>query len=216
MVKDPKRRAAAHRTFRRNDGGVTIITAMAGKTKGNPRSSGYQRSERDLYTEPEWAVEALLDAEKIEGPIWDPACGTGTIPRVCRRRGLVACGTDIADKPRSLRHDFLMDAPMATTRDMPIQSIICNPPFKLAEEFIRHAVVDLKVDVAAFLLRLAFLEGQARRKMFERTPLARVLVFSKRVSMPPPGTKQVGGAVAFAWFVWRRGHVGPPTIGWLP
>ena len=192
--------------------------ATNGKTKGNPRGSGYQRAERDLYVEPEWAVEALIDSEDamiglepdaFPEPIWDPACGTGTIPRVFNRRGFLSYGTDLATG-----HDFLDRSFYPPEL---FGSLVCNPPFKSAEAFIERALdPGLGLEVAAFLLRLAFLEGQERRKMFERTPLARVLVFSKRVSMPPPGTKQVGGAVAFAWFVWRRGHVGPPTIGWLP
>lgn len=186
---------------------LTALATMHGKTKkGNPRSSGYERSVRDLYVEPEWVVKALLNAERIPDPIWDPACGTGTIPRICQRRGLVAFGTDLATN-----HDFLKPRVVGKVR-----AIVCNPPFSLAEQFVRRAVIDLKINTAAFLLRLAFLEGQERRILFETTPLARVLVFSKRVSMPPPGKKVGGGAVAFAWFVWRLGHQGPPTIGWLP
>lgn len=176
--------------------------------KGNPRSSGYARAERDLYAEPEWAVEALIAVEDMARQVWDPASGRGTIPNVCNRNGIKAYGTDLSG---SCDFFHFTACPMPYTR-----SIICNPPFKLAEEFIHHAVVDLNVEAAAFLLRLAFLEGQARRKLFETTPLARVWVFSKRVSMPPPGKKIGGGAVAFAWFVWRQGHQGPPMIGWLP
>jgi hypothetical protein len=194
---------------------MSIPATTAAKTKkGNPRGSGYQRAERDLYVEPEWAVEALIRAEpNLPEPIWDPACGTGTIPRVFRRHGFVAYGTDIADG-----HDFLVFD--EDTIGQPFGSIVCNPPYKHAQAFVERAL-SLDVDVSAFLLRLAFLEGQKRRKLFEGTSLSRVLVFSRRVSCPPPdhlinGRKHGGGAIAYAWFVWRRGHSGPPTIGWLP
>ena len=49
-------------------------------------------------------------------------------------------------------------------------------------------------------------------------PLARVHVFSYRISMPPGGVPDIeakGGSVAFAWFVWEHGHRGPATINWL-
>ena len=55
--------------------------------------------------------------------------------------------------------------------------------------------------------------------MFESTPLARVWVFSRRLSLNRGGTGPAypgaGGMIAFAWYVWERGHSGPPTLGWL-
>ena len=100
---------------------MSALATMHGKTKGNPRGSGYARAERDLYVEPEWAVEALIDAEpNLPEPIWDPACGTGTIPTVFRRRGFAAYGTDIA-----AGHDFL-DRPLLTPQQF--GSIVTNPP----------------------------------------------------------------------------------------
>jgi hypothetical protein len=67
------------------------------------------------------------------------------------------------------------------------------------------------------LARLALLEGIKRRQLLQTTPLARVWVSSRRVSMPPGGTdiNAKDGAIAYAWFVWVHGHVGPPTIGWV-
>lgn len=197
---------------------MSALATMRGKTaKGNPRGSGYARSDRDLYVEPEWAVEALFDAETIPGPIWDPACGTGTVLRVARRRGVEAYGTDIAEG-----HDFLWTPHVHTAvGGTKMASIVCNPPFGLAEKFIRCAL-GMQTEVNAFLLRLAFLEGAGRReRLFGPTPPASVWVFSRRVSMPPPdhlidGRKAGGGSVAFAWFVWRKRHNGPPMIGWLP
>ena len=82
--------------------------------------------------------------------------------------------------------------------------------------FLLHAL-KLTTGKVALLARLALLEGQKRRALFQSTPLARVWVSSRRVSMPPGGTDipAKGGAIAYAWFVWERGYSGAPSLGWL-
>src|SRR3546814_8009169 len=72
---------------------------------------------------------------------------------------------------------------------------------------------DLKV---AMFLKLVFLEGQRRRKLFETGPLARVWIISERLAMPRDGISYTQrGMIAFAWFVWEHGHQGSPTLGWV-
>jgi hypothetical protein len=178
--------------------------------KGNARGSGYQRQPFDFYHEPHWAVEALLDVEPFEGLVLDPACGSGTIPLVCRRRGITATGSDIVNRGFGDQVDFF-------ERREPAANIISNPPFALVERFVEHTLT-LATRKVAILGRLALLEGQRRRVLLERTPLARVWVFSRRVSMPPGGRDipARGGSVAFAWFVWHQDHRGEPKLGWVP
>jgi hypothetical protein len=96
-------------------------------------------------------------------------------------------------------------------------SVITNPPFVFAQRFVEHAL-NLGARKIAIIQRLAFLEGQERGKMFRATPPARVWVFSSRQSMPPGGmdVPATGGAIAYCWIVWERGHFGPPALGWLP
>jgi hypothetical protein len=67
------------------------------------------------------------------------------------------------------------------------------------------------------LLRLACLEGGERRKIYDSSPLARVWVFSNRLSIKRGGYEGVesGGMIAFAWFVWEKNYQGKPTLGWL-
>lgn len=187
-----------------------------------PVGTAFRRDQRprvvnDFYCEPAWAVQALLNAEPFEGEVYDPACGSGNILKVCRAAGLDAWGTDLVERGpdrSSPLVDFTDDVPEAARGS--VDNIICNPPFALAERFIENALLRSRRRVA-MLVRLAFLEGQKRRLMFERTPLSRVLVFSRRVSMPPGGAdiKATGGSIAFCWLVWRHGHEGAPTLGWL-
>lgn len=178
--------------------------------KGNSRSSGYERHEHDWYREPSWSVDALLSAEKFTGTILDPACGGGTIPEACRAHGYAATGSDIADRGYGQTIDFFQ-------RPGVVDNIICNPPYNVIQPWI-ELCLGMATGKVAILARLALLEGKARGAWFPTTPLARVWVHSRRVSMPPGDSSAPasGGSVAFAWFIWEHGYSGAPTVGWLP
>ena len=170
------------------------------------------REKDDFYPTPPFATNALLNAETFVGDVWEPACGDGAISKVLIDRGFSVKSSDLIDRGYGTPGvDFLLD--FKTTAE----NIITNPPFKHAEEFARHAI-NIAERKIAFLCRLAWLEGKARKVMFQETPLSRVLVFSKRVPMLRGGEamhKGGGGMIAFAWYVWDHEHNGPPTIGWI-
>lgn len=178
-----------------------------------------ERSANDFYREPAWAVHALLDAERFIEWVYDPACGTGNIPEVCKARGLKTFGSDIVDRGYGAKLDFLTGPnPLDDARPT---NIICNPPFEHAEHFIQRSL-GLATHKVAMLLRWSFCEGgtgrtekaKLRRWALEEAPLARVYVFASRVSMPPGDFQgdAKGGAVAFGWFVWGHDHRGPATF----
>jgi hypothetical protein len=182
--------------------------------------TAHPRATHDWYVEPAWAVEALFRAEPFRPArtIYDPAAGIGTILDVAQRHNYEAIGSDLVKRRRddaiTTPWNYLVRGDYVPRPDI----IVCNPPFRLAEAFIRQAMKPGSVQwKAAFLLRLSFLEGQARLKLWTDCSLARVHVFAQRVSMPPgdSGVKPTGGAVAFAWYVFDRHHRGPPQIGWL-
>ena len=71
-------------------------------------------------------------------------------------------------------------------------------------------------------LKLQFLEGKARRKLFEKYPPKYVYVFSarQRCAMNGNFTKYANegdshGAVAYCWYIWEKGFKGEPIIRWL-
>jgi hypothetical protein len=99
--------------------------------------------------------------------------------------------------------------------------LITNPPFGLADEFVLHAhkVGYFKM---AFLLRLAWLEGEARRrKVFDRYPPRDVYVFSARQTLwrgDDPKPRSTGGMAAYAWFIFRNDGLGArlnPRLHWI-
>ena len=169
----------------------------------------------DFYPSPPCAVAALLAVEALPDLVWEPACGDGVIVREMRRKNKVIIASDLNDwgcAGAKTGVDFLMElkAPAGAT------CIVTNPPYSLAEEFIRHGLT--LVPKVVMLLRLAFLEGKRWEKGFG-APLARVHVFANRLPMMHrhgyDGAKVEGGMIAFAWFVWDREHQGAANIGWV-
>lgn len=172
---------------------------------------GYVRERDDFYPTPPEATESLLSVEQFDGPIWEPACGDGAISKVLEAAGHEVYSSDLVARGFGLSPvDFLMEwHPRAP-------NIVTNPPFKLAVPFVKKAV-ELSTGKVAMLLKIAFLEGIERAAMFKSTPLARVHVFSKRVTFRSASRGEVNGngMMAFAWFVWEHGYRGKPTLGWL-
>jgi hypothetical protein len=165
----------------------------------------------DLYETPDVAVEALLRVERLPPRIWEPACGPGRIVRVLERAGHTTYASDIEkyEEGQVVRDFFEFTAPPPAYYN----TIVTNPPYRWAEKFVRHALT-LCPNVI-MLLRLAFLESQRRTDILENAGLARVYVFRKRLPMMHragwEGRKSNSG-MAFAWFVWERGHEDPTTL----
>lgn len=166
----------------------------------------------DLYETPAVAVEALLRAEILPSRLWEPCAGRGRIVRVLRDAGHEVIASDLIDygDPTHFHgRDFLLE------RKIPngCEAIVTNPPYRLGEEFVKHAL-DLCPRVI-MLLRLAFYESERRSYILENRGLARVHAFRKRLPMMHrdgwEGRKSNSG-MAFAWFVWDRGHSGPTEL----
>jgi hypothetical protein len=174
------------------------------------RASGYDRAVRDWYVEPRWCVDALLDKEPLTGNSWDPSCGGGNIPKALCARGLHCWGSDIADTGFGTSGLDFFEANEVS------DNIISNPPYGVIEPYIRRAL-EKTCGKVCILARLALLEGIKRQQMFRETPLARVWVSSRRISMPPGGTdiEARNGSIAYSWFVWEHGYTGPAVVGWI-
>jgi hypothetical protein len=170
------------------------------------------RNDDDWYVEPKSCVHSLFDMVSFDGPIHDPCCGQGTIPQVAMARGYMASGSDLRNRGFGQTEvDFFEDYTLR-------RNIISNPPYKLGEKFVHHALnfVERKV---AIVMRLSFLAGQKRLEtLYQKRPPAEVLILSKRPSMPPGGTAipARGGTADYCWIIWSHNHVGPTIMRWAP
>jgi hypothetical protein len=93
------------------------------------------------------------------------------------------------------------------------QAIVTNPPFKLAEEFVAHALE--LCPLVMMLLRLAFMESERRTGILEGRGLARIHQFRKRLPMMHRAGwegRKANSGMAFAWFVWDRAYTGATSI----
>lgn len=169
------------------------------------------RPEADYYPTPERATLALLRHITIQDrTVWEPACGNGDISRILEKHGSYVISSDLHDYGFGRSGVNFLEVFQKES-----DTIITNPPFMLANQFLAQGL-NLGVKRIYFLLKLAFLEGNKRSKLLEASPLSRVMVFRKRLTMTRNGLPMKnGGMIPFAWFEWQEGYHGSPTIIWI-
>lgn len=81
------------------------------------------------------------------------------------------------------------------------QTIIGNPPYSLALEFLEKCfeITNESTEII-MLLRTAFLESKKRYNFWQRHPLNRLYVLSQRPSFTGKGTD----ATSYSWFIWNN------------
>lgn len=172
----------------------------------------WERDPHDWYCEPAWTSERLFEMETFSGPVWDPACGIGTIPKSATAAGLHTNASDLIDRGYGYQLDFL-------SSDDRFANIVSNPPFGIAEKFVSLALA-IATHKVAMLLPANWVQGDKRSRWLEITPLRRVLFITPRPSMPPgaaiaAGQRPGNGTTDYAWFIWDRSFHGKTEIGWL-
>lgn len=96
--------------------------------------------------------------------------------------------------------------------------ILTNPPYKYAQEFVEHALELVPDGKNVFMfLKLTFLEGQKRRKLFDTKQLKTVYVSSRRIKCGLNGDFNSinSSAICYCWFHFQKGYNGQPTIEWI-
>lgn len=183
------------------------------KTLGASNHADRARASMDYYaTEPK-AVELLLEQETFHHHIWECASGEGHIAKVLERHGYQVRQSDIVKRtPETEELDFLGMNVEEWDGD-----IITNPPYKYAQEFCERALQTVRGgQKVAMFLRLQFLEGKTRRALYDANPPKVVYVASGRLKCLLNGIdNNEGSAVAYAWFVWEKGHRGDTIIKWI-
>lgn len=96
--------------------------------------------------------------------------------------------------------------------------ILTNPPYKYAKEFCEHSLEILRPGSRAYMfLKLQFLEGKARRELFETKQLKTVYVSSSRILCAKNGDFDLvqSSAVAYAWYEFEKDYNKDPVIKWI-
>lgn len=184
-------------------------------TLGASNHSNKDRQAYDYYATEPRAMELLLAEEQFSKVIWECACGEGHLSKVLEKHGYEVISTDLIYRGFGNLEpfDFLKDTLKNFGGD-----IITNPPYKYALEFVKRALEVVKPGKKiAMFLKLQFLEGKARKKFFMESPPKTVYVSSSRLICATNGDfeKYHSSAVAYAWYVWKKGFKGAPIIKWI-
>lgn len=184
------------------------------KTLGASNHATHDRQAEDYYaTEPK-ATEWLCKLESFKGPILEPSCGEGHMAKVLMAHGYEVECRDLVDRGfGTSEQDFLAIDNTTWQGD-----IITNPPYKFALEFVRKALAIIPDGhKVAMFLKIQFLEGKARRKLFDSTPPKTVWVSSSRLKCAMNGDfKAVGSSAScYAWFIWEKGYQGDTVVKWF-
>lgn len=172
----------------------------------------------EAFETPGWAIDAVLGVELTTHHILDPCCGLGAIGHVCRGRELDVEEFDVEDWsarfPGLCRREFYGQLDFFDCRyDLANTTVIMNPPFSRAEEFVDHAM-NLGARKVICFQRQAWRESVSRRAWWDRNPPARVWVCGARATcwrfdlLTTGAAGKSGSTTSMAWYIWERGHKG--------
>lgn len=186
------------------------------KTLGASNHTDKERQSEDYYaTEPK-AVELLCQLETFNEWIWENACGEGHLSKELIKQGYQVYSSDLIDRGYGMSPIDFLQYDKTWHGD-----IITNPPYKFAQEFIEKALQIIpEGNKVAMFLKIQFLEGKGRKKLFLSQPPKTVYVSSSRLLCAKNAEfeKMIAGggsAVAYAWYVWQKGFNGTTELKWF-
>lgn len=188
------------------------------KTLGASNHTDKEREENDYYATESKAARLLMDVENFSPNIWECACGELDLSNAFAERGYKVRNSDIVDR---LHNGQIETLDFLSCNEPWNGDIITNPPYKFAQSFIEHALELISTgNKVAMFLKLQFLEGKARRILFNKNPPKHVYVASGRLLCAKNGDfegmiKGGGSAVAYAWYVWEKGYTGDTVVKWI-
>lgn len=185
-----------------------------------------ERRENDAYYTPDDVARkcvATIAHHLSRARIVEPSVGGGAFLRAVAHFGVMPHSTYAIDVDPNAAGLMLADrftvgdfASRGTTSACPDcrNWIIGNPPFSHALEHVERALEIAFADRTkpggvAFLLRLAFVESEARRAFWRKWPVTELHILSKRPSFTGGKTD----SCAYAFFVWHAGERQP--VGWI-
>lgn len=142
------------------------------------------------------------------GLILDPCAGGDATHPMSYPTALAEFGVDPAqiktrdirdDSPAEIKGDYL-----AADIGFQPKTIITNPPFVLAREFLEKALQDVAEDgFVIMLLRLNFFGSKIRLDLFQRHMPKYAFVHHKRISFTSDGKTD---SIEYAHFIWQKGN----------
>ena len=152
-----------------------------------------ERRDLDFYPTPWEATAALCGVVQFPKLIWEPACGDGAMAEVLTGNGYAVIASDIVDRGYGFPGKDFLGTPVG---DVLCGAIVTNPPFNLAEAFIRRALKS--TPKVAMLLKATFANAAKRLPLFTEHPPSHILPLTWRLDFTGGGSPTMD----CAWFVW--------------
>lgn len=161
------------------------------------------------------AVKMLIELESFSKNILEPACGEWHISKTLESLWFSVLSSDKIDRWYGDVLDYLDSEIFMNNWH---GDIITNPPYSLANEFLLKSM-DILRDGAklAMLLRIQFLEGVKRKKIFDLYPPKTIYVASRNIQCAKNGDfkNATGNASTYCWFIWEKWFKWNPEIKWF-
>lgn len=172
------------------------------------------RIKNDFYPTPPLATHILCKYADVPKTVIEPCAGRGNISIELLRHGHTVHSYDLNE------YDHLL-CPVKTGFDVlklekqnEVNALITNPPYhkdlprKIAEKAISE------YDFVALFIRLTFLEGKKRNKLFTKHVPSDIIFLSDRIRFDRPEytgliepikmEHQIGGMIAYCWVIWNK------------
>lgn len=196
-------------------------TLSGGQLAGGNSTS--KREENDFYaTDPQTLKLFLFEFWKDNAfkgnTILEPACGQGHISETLKELlpNFDVTSTDLIDRGYGATGIDFLTYDYGKTFD----TVITNPPFSLAKEFIEKGL-EISNKYVIMLCKIQLLEGVKRKEMFKKTPLKYIYVHTTRQATWKDGKptdnkgKKWATTMCLAWFIWDKDYKGEPIIRWI-
>lgn len=171
---------------------------------------GYERLAFEDYRTPAWVTDLLLAHFELRGTVWEPACGGNDMVMAIRAHGYKVRASDIRGTPPE---DFL--GHLTTGQKLVFGSVVTNPPFAAAQEFIERALEVTEAQRGMVAMLLAFPYDTAiktRGHLFKHLAFDAKMPLGRRVQWVGFGDKATARE-NHAWFVWDWARApGPARI----
>jgi hypothetical protein len=168
------------------------------------------RNENDLYPTPPIATYILQKYVDLPKNIIEPCAGRGNISIELIRNGFNVKSFDMHEYPDQLCSIQTGQDVLTLPKQVDYDAFVTNPPYfqdlprKIAEKGVSEYAV------TALFVRLTYLEGKKRNKLFTKNVPSDIIILSDRIRFgagyPEAINKneQLGGMIAYMWIIWDK------------
>ena len=179
------------------------------------------RNENDLYPTPPLATYILQKYVDLPKKIVEPCAGRGNISIELLRHGFDVMSFDLHEYDDILCSITTGVDVLDLQKPEGYEALVTNPPYhkdlprKIAEKGVAE------YDVTALFVRLTFLEGKKRKKLFTNNPPSDIIFLSDRIKFnnsliePIEKNDQIGGMIAYCWIVFRKNWKSDTKLHWV-